>query len=125
MNKFLVIGFVLFLSIISFGQTSPIEKKSEIIVDRQIVRLPQDNLKYKPKISLQTALKIMENFVGKQKIDVSRYYLREVKMITRQNENKDFEHIWFFDWNNDEMILGDYLHILVSMDGKVWQAPTM
>lgn len=123
MNKILVCIFISILSTVIFGQNSTDEKPKETF-DRQVLELPKTR-KIKPKLSLQKALKLTEKFIKEQKIDASRYYLSGVKMISRPDKEKESNTFWLFNWNNDEMILGDYSHILVSMDGKVWQEPTM
>lgn len=101
-----------------FGQILPPPAR------RQVAELPAP-APFKPKLSLQNALKIMEKFVAEKQIDTARYYLSGARMIQFGADAGKKEPVWFFEWNNDRMITGDYLHILVSMDGRVWQMPTM
>jgi hypothetical protein len=108
---------ILFCSTFAFGQ---IDKITE-----QVTELPIKRAKFKPKLTLQEALKLMEKFIEKNKIDTSKYWFSSASMIQYGGENEKKQPVWFFVWMNDSGALGDYLHILVSMDGAVWQMPTM
>jgi hypothetical protein len=109
---------ILFCSAFAFGQT---DKANE----QKLLELPIARLKFKPKLTLQEAMKLMEKFIEKNKIDTTKYWFSSATMIQYGGENEKKQPVWFFVWMNDGGILGDYLHILVSMDGAVWQMPTM
>jgi hypothetical protein len=109
---------ILFCSAFAFAQTDkPLEPKS--------LELPITRLKFKPKLTLQEALKLMEKFIEKNKVDTSKYWFSSATMIQYGGENEKKQPVWFFVWMNESGTLGDYVHILVSMDGAVWQIPTM
>ena len=118
--KNLLFLFLIFLCSAAFGQNKPAE-----ITNRQIIELPLSKRNFKPKLTLQNALKLMENFVGKQKINTSNYYFSSAKMIYYPTGKDKKEPVWFFEWMNERGAIGDYIHIFVSMDGKVWQMPTI
>jgi hypothetical protein len=118
MKKACCILLILLCSSFAFGQTDKSTKT-------QIVELPLSRPKFKPKLTLQEALKLMDKFIEKNKIDTSKYWFSSARMIQYGGEKEKKQPVWFFEWMNDNGTLGDYLHILVSMDGGVWQMPTM
>ncbi len=75
-----------------------------------------------PPITLKEAIKIAEEFIEKEQIDVSKYYLKEVRLIWF-GENK--ERCWYLWWDNLGVRLGDYVEIRVDMDGKAFRIPSM
>jgi len=79
---------------------------------------------FKPKITLQAALKLAEGYVKKNKIDISAFYLREVRLIWSGEERDGKEPAWFFWWVH-ESVTGNYVEIIVSMDGQVTRVPSM
>jgi hypothetical protein len=120
MKKTISLSLILFCSSFIFGQEKTVDKSTP-----QIIELPLSRSKYRPKLTLQEGLKLMDKFIEKNKIDISKYWFSSVKMIQDGGENEKKQPVWFFVWMNDSGTLGDYLHILVSMDGAVWQMPTM
>lgn len=120
MKKIGCVLIILFCASIIFGQEKTADKSAQ-----QVLELPLVRSKYKPKLKLQVALKLMEKFIEKNNIDTSKYWFSSARMIQYGGENEKKQPVWFFEWMNDSGTLGDYLHILVSMDGGVWQMPTM
>ena len=114
---------ILFCSSIILGQEKTGEKTDKAV--QQVLELPLTRQKYKPKLTLQSALKIMDKFIKKNKIYTSKYCFSSARMIQYGGENEKKQPVWFFEWMNESGVMGDYLHILVSMDGAVWQMPTM
>lgn len=78
----------------------------------------------KPPIELKKALKIMEKFIKKQKINTSNYYLARVNMI-QYGAKKDKKPVWYFRWVKTDESPGDYIEIAVFMDGSVERMPAM
>lgn len=77
---------------------------------------------------MQKALQIAENYIETEHIDVSSYWLSSANFILSGNNNtpdKDKLPCWHFLWMNDQGYLGDYVEIMVTMDGKVWRAVSM
>ena len=118
MKKIYCFLLIILCSSFIFGQA---DKSSE----QKIVELSLSRPKYKPKLPLQKAMKLMEEFILKNKIDTSKYWFSSAKMIQYGGENEKKQPVWFFEWMNESGALGDYLHIIVSMDGAVWQMPTL
>ncbi len=73
---------------------------------------------------MQDAIKVMEKFIEKQKIDNSNYYLWQVRLIQYGSENEK-RSVWHFWWLNENGSLGDYIEIMVSMDKKAWRQSSM
>ena len=117
MKKIYCLSLILFCASFAFGQTDK--------TPQQIIELPLFRAKFKPKLTLQKALKMMEQFIEKNKIDTSKYWFSSARMIQYGGENEKKQPVWFFEWMHDDGLIGNYLHILVSMDGGVWQMPTM
>jgi len=78
----------------------------------------------KPKLSLQAAMKIMEQYIEKEKIDTSKYFLWNVTLI-QYDSQKDKRPFWYFWWLSEKGGVGDYIEILVSMDKKAGRVPSM
>ncbi len=117
--RFLVVFLVLLFSSFAFAQDS----KSRI-VDEPINELPKPKLSFRPKFTLQKAFKQMEKYIEKEKIDTSKYYLSSVTSFQYGSEKKK-KPMWLFAWGHENGILGNYLHIIVDMDGNVGELPTM
>jgi hypothetical protein len=127
MKKLLVILFVMSANTISLAQTDQQSKaKTEASVIRQrIVDLPLSQRNFRPKLTLQRALKLAESYVAKEKIDLSRYYLYQAKYTLYGGKDKQ-EPCWFFRWINEDGALGNYVGIIVSIDsGNVSRLPSM
>jgi hypothetical protein len=90
--------------------------------------LPTPKLQYRPKLPLQDALKIAEAFIDKEHIDISSYWLSNAHFILYgPSDAPDQKKIpcWHFLWTNDNGSIGDYVEILVDMDGRAWGVPSM
>lgn len=122
MKKIFFIFIVLFCSAFVLAQSKPLEKSSEI-KNGQILELSK-TVRVKPRLEMQKAMKLMETFIKKQKIDTSNYYLSQAKLIQYGAEN-DKKAAWHFWWINVSGSLGDYIEILVFMDGTAGQIPSM
>lgn len=137
MKIFLAVLPVIFLSNILAAQTnqqssSELTKQEPSLVQKQrsetqnqVVLLPIGKRKFKPKISLQRALKLAESYIEKEKIDISSFYLYQAKYIlygSKENQ-KPAWHLW---WVNEDGALGNYVEILVLIDtGSVSRLPSM
>ena len=134
MKNALTVLFVTALSALAPGQTTqqpkpePAPEKSvgrAQIVDLKIVDLTPPRRGFRPKLTLQQALKLAESYAAKRKIDLSPYYLYEAKYIL-YGDKDDQKPCWFFWWVNENGALGDYVRIVVSMEtGSVNQLPSM
>ena len=84
--------------------------------------------RFRPKLSMQDALRIAESYIDEQRIDISQFWLYQVRYILLGDETTPVEKrlpCWHFWWVNDNGALGDYVEILVTMDGKPSRAPSM
>ena len=70
-----------------------------------------EHLSKAPVITLDHAMQIANEHIYKENIDMSNYYLHKVALV-------DSRGYWYFWWTNGKGILGDYVEITVSMDGK-------
>ncbi|HVE55411.1 MAG TPA: hypothetical protein VNB22_01185 [Pyrinomonadaceae bacterium] len=113
---------IILCSSAAFGQKES-DKKTDKITNQQISKLPQVKGS-KPPIEMPKALKIMEKFIKKQKIDTSNYYLARVNMIQYGAKNAS-KPVWYFRWVNVDGSLGNYIEIAVFMDGRAERMPAM
>jgi hypothetical protein len=130
MKFFLTILLVTFFSSAMFAQTNqpsnPKPTKQEPLLEQnQIVLLPTGKRKFRPKLSLQRALKLAENYIEKEKIDISSFYLYQAKYILYGSKGNQ-KPAWYLWWVNEDGALGNYVEILVFIDtGSVGQIPSM
>jgi hypothetical protein len=83
---------------------------------------------FRPKLPLEDALKIAEAYISEKHIDISSYWLYRAIFILsgdKTTPDKDKLPCWHFWWVNDSGALGDYVEILVTMDGKAGRAPSI
>ncbi len=78
MKIFLTILLLSFLNSTLFAQTnqpssSKPTKQESPLEQNQIVVLPTTKRKFRPKLSLQRALKLAESYIEKEKIDISSF----------------------------------------------------
>jgi hypothetical protein len=108
----------------SGGQSSQVAPGNQArgATDRTTVDLPPAIHTFRPKLPLRDALKIAEAFIDKQHIDISSYWLYRAIFILSGDEttpDKDKLPCWHFWWVRDSGALGDYIEIVVSLDGNV------
>jgi len=89
------------------------------------VELPLAKRGFRPRLTLQQALKLAEGYIEKEKIEIASYFLLEARMIQYGGEKDVKEPRWFFWWINDNGAMGDYVQITVSMEGQVSRHPSM
>ena len=90
--------------------------------------LPTSHREYKPKLSLQAALKIAEEFVADEHIDVSGGWLYEARFTLygdKSNPDRQKDPCWFFQWIPESGLVGGQVEIVVFMEGKAMRLPTM
>jgi hypothetical protein len=105
---------------------SDIQKRSAKV--RPILDFAIANGTFRPKLSMQDALKVAEAYIDKQHIDISTYWLYRVIYILSGDENtpdKDTLPGWHFWWVSETGALGDYVEIFVTMDGRANRSPSM
>ena len=95
---------------------------------RPILDLAIANGAFRPKLSIQDALKVAENYIDKQHIDISTYWLYRVIYILSGDEktpDKDKIPGWHFWWVSETGAMGDYVEIFVAMDGRANRVPSI
>jgi hypothetical protein len=106
------------------GQSVPAstDAKSSVSLD-----LPLSQRGYKPKISLQAALKIAEDYVAAQHINVSDSWLSEARLFLYGDNDKAEKRnpCWLFVWITNSGRMGVHLDVIVSMDGKAIVSPSL
>jgi hypothetical protein len=95
------------------------------VTNRQIAELPLAKRSFRPRLTLQQALRLAESYIEKEKIEISPYFLSEARMIQFGGEKDVRESRWFFWWVNENGAMGDYVQITVSMEGQVSRHPSM
>jgi hypothetical protein len=90
--------------------------------------LPLGERHSRPKLSLESALRIAQTFVQKQQSYSSSYWLIDAHFILYGGENENIPDeekspCWAFRWLNDSD--GRAIDIVVSMDGKPVETPSM
>ncbi len=137
MKIFLTILLINFLNGILLAQTNQpsnpkpakqepsLEQNQQSETQNQIVVLPNAKRKFRPKLSLQYALKLAESYIEKERIDISSFYLYQAKYIVYGSKENQ-QPAWFFWWANENGALGNYVEIMVSIEtGNVSRLPSM
>ena len=130
MKIFLIVMFITSLSTTSFAQMSKHSKpdlkhQDRSVPEHQITDPALTKQSFRPKLTMQGALRLAESYIATEKIDMSRYYLREARYILHGIKGKQ-EPSWFFWWVNENGALGDYVEIVVSTEtGDVKRLPSM
>jgi len=89
--------------------------------------LPLGERHSRPKLSLETALKIAQTFVQKEHTDSSSYWLYQAHFVLYGADNvRDEEKTpcWHFTWLSDRNP-GRKMEIVVSMNGQPMETPNM
>ncbi len=116
------------LSSIVFGQ-NPQQSQTDSakqIANQKIESLPFNRGQAKPPaLTLQKALKMAEGYIEENKIDLSPYYLTQIKLISADPATGVKEPYWWFWWVKPNGAAGDYFELGVSMEGKVRRLSSM
>jgi len=83
---------------------------------------------FRPKLSLQEALKTAEKFIASEKIDAEHFWLYRANFMLYGDPatpDKDKLPGWHFWWVSDSGGQGNYILIFVSMDGHCRRLPSM
>jgi hypothetical protein len=83
---------------------------------------------FRPKLTMQAALKMAESFIDQQHIDISTYWLYRSIYITLGDEKTPVDKKlpgWHFWWVSDTGATGDYVEIFVDMEGRVSRMTSM
>ena len=89
--------------------------------------LPLGERHTRPKLSLESALKIAQTFVQKQHSDSSSYWLFDARFILYGGNDIPDEkksQCWAFKWMNDTKG-PPTIYIVVSMDGEPMEIPSI
>ncbi len=116
MKFFFVALLGLSSSVICLAQSNqpPKSDPEQSIMRKQIGELRPAKRSFRPSLTLQNALKVAEDYIVKEKIDLSPYYLLEAKYILYGSKDNQ-EPGWRFWWVNEDGALGDYVEIVVSI----------
>lgn len=127
MKKVLAMMFVMSVNTIIPAQTpqQPEPKPEALSTQERVVDLPLAKRNFRPRLTLQRALKLAESYAAKEKVDLSRHYLYQAK-YTLYGSKDNQEPCWFFWWVNEDGALGNYVEIIVSIEtGNVRRLPSM
>lgn len=104
------------------------DRQENAVKDRQVQGPSPTHPTFRPKLSLQDALQIAQTYIDKEHIDISSYWLYRAMFILygdSKTPDKDKLPCWHFWWVTNSGDMGDYVEILVAMDGKAWRIPSM
>jgi hypothetical protein len=130
--KSIIFIFIVFL-FISFPNDILAQKsksKQSLVTHPTSVPMPMpDDTTFKshfrPKLTMQKALKLAEDYIVKEHIDISSYYLFEAHSIEYGSEKGPKETRWYFWWVHEDGADGHYVEITVSMEGVVNRLSSM
>jgi|SRR4029453_166739 hypothetical protein len=112
--KSVAVLFIICCSSVALAQTSPEPKPKKSITQERIVDLSLIKRNFRPKLTLQAALKLAESYLEKEKINTSAFYLFEVRYTLYGSKEK--EPCWRFWWVNETGAAGDYIELIVSTE---------
>lgn len=127
MKRVLTILFAMSVNTLSLAQTTqqPEPKPEASVTQQRTLDLPLTKRNFRPKLTLQRALKFAESYAAKEKVNLSRYYLYQAKYILYGSKDNQ-EPCWHFWWINEDGAFGNYVEIIVSIEtGNVRQLPSM
>src|SRR5437879_60117 len=106
---------VLFASCSGAQTSEPLtpEQKSKLL------ELPKHS--FRPKLLMQDALEIAQQYFRTEKIDTAHFWLYRANWILfgdPKTPAKDKVPGWYFWWQSDAGEIGNYIELFVSMDGK-------
>jgi hypothetical protein len=117
-----LLAVIIYLSTLACGQSSRTMTAGQVLQDEAPVNrraAASPRFQSKPLITLQRALKLVEEYIEKEKVDVSSHYLLEARMVLRESGKGGKESHWYFFWDHDSLASGAQLEFTVSMAGKV------
>jgi hypothetical protein len=83
---------------------------------------------FRPRVSMQDALKIAEDYIDKQHIDIRPFWLyRAIYFLSGDEKTPDKDKLrgWDFLWVDEAGTSGGDVEIFVGMDGTANRMPSM
>jgi len=71
----------------------------------------------RPSLDLKAAIECAEKFAKEERIDLSKYFLFSVNLVTKPGTGRDFE--WRVVWDQPQHAADDEIELAVQMDKKV------
>jgi hypothetical protein len=71
----------------------------------------------RPSLDLKAAIECAEKFAKDERIDLSKYFLYSVNLVTKPGMGRDFE--WRVVWDQPQHATDDEIELAVQMDKKV------
>ncbi len=128
MKSVLIVLILTTLNVTSLGQTNQNANRraqESSVVQPRIVNLSAPLRVFRPRLTLQRALRVAERYIERERIDISPYYLYEAKYVLYGSAGNQ-EPAWFFWWVNENGSLGNYVQIVVSINtGEIRRLSTM
>ena len=121
-----LLALITYMGVLTCGQPGRAPASGHVAQDqspisRKAPRPPHPG--WKPPVTLQHAVRLVEGYIEREKIDVSSHYLVEVKMIANDRGKENRGPLWYFFWNYEGTAAGRQLEFTVAMDGEVtWLA---
>jgi hypothetical protein len=112
-----LLSIICCLGVLACGWTSGHVVQDETPISRRAPAPPHPG--WKPPVTLRQAVELVDDYVKKEKIDVSSHYLSEARMISNQRGKEGEGPLWYFFWSQTGTAAGTQLEFTVAMDGKV------
>lgn len=125
--KIATLGVAL-VALILVPSTASCQSKSSVTSEAKPELPNVPNRTFHPKLPLQDALKIAEQFIASERINVSHFWLYRANFILFGDPaTADEKKVpgWHFWWVSDSGEIGNYVEIFVSMDGNCVRLPSM
>jgi len=71
----------------------------------------------RPSLDLKTAIECAEKYAKEERIDLSKYFMFSVNLVTKPGMGRDFE--WRVVWDQPQHATDDEIELAVQMDKKV------
>jgi hypothetical protein len=110
------------------GQSTPPVAGQAKAIEKQQNVAPRTNPTNRPRLAMQDALKIAEEFIAKEHIDIAPFWLYRAMYILVADAHATSEKKlpgWHFWWVSETPEMGNYVEIFVDIDGRASRMPSM
>ena len=98
------------------------QQPSDVIYDN----IPVERVVFKrPTLMMQRAQEMAEDYLKKEKIDISPYFLKEARLLFANPEHSNRGQYWLFVWDKELGVWGDEVKIGVWMNGESFLIPSL
>ena len=112
-----LLSVICYLGVLACGSTPGHVVQEETPIGRRAPAPPHPG--WKPPVTLRQAVGLVDDYVVREKVDVSSHYLSEVRMISNHRGKEGEGPLWYFFWSRAGTAAGNQLEFTVAMDGTV------